>query len=312
MRIVTPHTIILGECPAPGIKTLEWIESAARTCYKSEERITENSAREMVKTLLNKEHLAMLEHSNVVFRVCTTTTNPRGLETSLRRIFRERTAYHKFYIHDGVLHISGNLRAWIESLTNPLGMLTDFSIIQELRYLIWENFSTLVPPVEPPPFKTFETVMNPEEIPMALKRITVKFICDRGVSHAIVRHRPCSFAQESTRFCNYSQEKFGNECSFIEPPGLSPKQRAHWLSLCMFAEEKYLAMLDEGCSPQIARSVLPNCTKTEIVVTADVDEWNIISKLRCSPAAHPQFRELMLPLNEALAKRFNGVLKITK
>ena len=127
---------------------------------------------------------------------------------------------------------------------------------------------------------------------------TVKFICDRGVSHEIVRHRMASYCQESTRYCNYSKEGFGSEITVIKPCFLYPHTDGFnlWEEGCLFAEQTYFNLLECGCSPQEARSVLPNSLKTEVVMTANIREWRHFLKLRCSPAAHPQMREVALIL----------------
>lgn len=128
--------------------------------------------------------------------------------------------------------------------------------------------------------------------------VTVKFICDRGVSHEIVRHRVASYCQESTRYCNYSKEGFGKEITVIKPSFLEEGTCAYndWLYGCTCAEDAYFGMLYAGCTPQEARSVLPNSLKTEVVMTANLREWRHFLKLRCSKAAHPQIRELALAL----------------
>lgn len=131
---------------------------------------------------------------------------------------------------------------------------------------------------------------------------TVKFICDRGVSHEIVRHRLAAYCQESTRYCNYQKEKFGREITVIAPCFLevtSPQWRM-WEHACALAEKAYFNLLDQGCTPQEARAVLPNSLKTELVMTADIREWRHFLKLRCSAAAHPQIREVATQLLEAL------------
>lgn len=129
---------------------------------------------------------------------------------------------------------------------------------------------------------------------------TVKFICDRGVSHEIVRHRLAAYCQESTRYCNYSKEGFGEEITVIQPcfwPENDLKWAA-WANLCSKAEDAYIDLLRMGATPQEARSVLPNSLKTEVVMTANIREWRHFLKLRCSPAAHPQMREVALILLE--------------
>lgn len=127
---------------------------------------------------------------------------------------------------------------------------------------------------------------------------TVKFICDRGVSHEIVRHRLAAYCQESTRYCNYASGKHGNEITVIKPcfwPENSPQYKA-WFGLCSMAQDTYLSLIAVGATPQEARSVLPNSLKTEVVMTADIREWRHFLNLRCSPAAHPQMREVALKL----------------
>lgn len=128
--------------------------------------------------------------------------------------------------------------------------------------------------------------------------ITVKFICDRGVSHELVRHRIASFAQESTRYCDYSKDKFGNEISVIEPCYLTPNGVSYeiWKQFCEGMEETYFKLLKSGSTPEEARVVLPISLKTEIIMTMNIREWRHFFKLRCDKPAHPQMRELALPL----------------
>jgi len=122
-----------------------------------------------------------------------------------------------------------------------------------------------------------------------------KFICDRGVSHELVRNRIASFAMESTRFCNYGKDKFDNQITVIEPPYLNDRERLIWIESCEISEKCYLELL-KSQTPEIARSVLPTCLKTEVVVTANLREWRHIFKLRkfgTSGVPHPQIKEIM-------------------
>ena len=119
--------------------------------------------------------------------------------------------------------------------------------------------------------------------------ISVRIICDRGVSHEIVRHRIASYSQESTRYCNYGK---ADEITVIEPPGMTPEQKKCWEYAMDACESSYLMMLHHSTTPQIARSVLPNSLKTELVMTANLREWRHFFKLRTSKAAHPQMREI--------------------
>ena len=127
---------------------------------------------------------------------------------------------------------------------------------------------------------------------------TVKFICDRGVSHEIVRHRVASYCQESTRYCNNTKAGFGQEITVIKPYLWEDGsvQMSRWEDAMEAAERAYMDMIDGGASPQEARSVLPNSLKTEVVMTANIREWRHFLKLRCAPAAHPQMREVATKL----------------
>ena len=128
--------------------------------------------------------------------------------------------------------------------------------------------------------------------------VTVKFTVDRGVSHEIVRHRLAAYCQESTRYCNYSKDGFGRQVTFIQPHFLDRGTRGWelWVLACEQAEKAYFDLLNWGCSPQEARAVLPNSLKTEVVMTANLREWRHFFKLRTAPAAHPQMREVTIPL----------------
>lgn len=124
--------------------------------------------------------------------------------------------------------------------------------------------------------------------------ISVRVICDRGVTHEIVRHRIASYSQESTRYCNYSSDKFGNELTFIKPCfwGESDENYKTWEKSMLQIETDYIMLIENGAKPQEARSILPNSVKTEIVMTMNLREWRHFLKLRTSSAAHPQMREV--------------------
>lgn len=207
MRIMKPSHEILT--PINREEILKAVEVAGRTCYKSEDRITEDSASKFVSMLIKRGHEAMIEHAN----------------------------------------------------------------------------------------------------------ITVKFICDRGVTHEIVRHRIASFAQESTRYCNYTNDKFGNEITVIEPFFFMSDDEdinkiamySTWYAACKDAEDMYFELIRLGASPQEARSVLPNSLKTEIVVTMNLREWRHFFKLRTAKVAHPQMREVAIPLLKELQEKLPEV-----
>ncbi|EPR42745.1 thymidylate synthase, flavin-dependent [Desulfovibrio sp. X2] len=134
---------------------------------------------------------------------------------------------------------------------------------------------------------------------------TVRFVCDRGVTHELVRHRLASYSQESTRYANYAKDRFGREITVIRPWfwAEDDTRYALWTQAMQAAEDAYLALTDAGATPQEARSVLPNSLKTEIVMTANLREWRHVFRLRCDTPAHPQIRQVMLPLLAEFSRR---------
>jgi thymidylate synthase (FAD) len=148
-----------------------------------------------------------------------------------------------------------------------------------------------------PNFLKSKLTMGHESI-IEHEKATVMFIVDRGISHEIVRHRIAAYSQESTRYCRYSQNKFGSEISVIEPYFFMSRSDDYqlWQEACLGAERNYMAMLESGCSAQEARSILPNSLKTELVVTYNLREWRHFFRLRADIAAHPQMRQVAIPL----------------
>lgn len=203
VKIVPQECELLHVTP----NALQLIERAGRTCYRSEDRITEDSAEKFVAMLVKRGHLSVLEHAHATFRLVT----------------------------------------------------------------------------------------------------------DRGVSHELVRHRVgISYSQESTRYCNYDRDKFGGGITIIEPPGVRVSDRIYhaWFDSLVEAESAYLALIAEGVVPEIARSVLPTCLKTEIAVTANFREWLEVIRQRTSKAAHPQIRELIGMVRDTLAKECPAVFGV--
>ena len=149
--------------------------------------------------------------------------------------------------------------------------------------------------------------------------ISVRVICDRGVTHEIVRHRIASYAQESTRYCNYASGKFGNEITVVEPcfwqpetPGeindyyIADEKKRVWSATMLYTEAAYQRLIELGASPQEARSVLPNSLKTEIIITMNLREWRHFLTLRTSKAAHPQMQEV----SKMILKEFKEKLPV--
>lgn len=143
-----------------------------------------------------------------------------------------------------------------------------------------------------------QLIASGHESPLEHCSITVKVICDRGVSHEWVRHRIASYTQESTRYCNYSADKFGSNLTFIRPyfAEENPALYLEWAKAMQEAENRYFKMLELGARPEDARSVLPNSLKTELICTMNLREWRHFFKLRCAPTAHPAMRQITLPL----------------
>jgi thymidylate synthase (FAD) len=147
-------------------------------------------------------------------------------------------------------------------------------------------------------------IKNGHETVIEHYSITVRVVCDRGVTHEIVRHRLASYSQESTRYCNYSKDKFSNQITYIEPSfwdkNTDDGRRKYeiWKEVMEFTEKKYMELTENGATPQEARSILPNSLKTEIIMTMNLREWRNFFKLRTASASHPQMREIAIPLLE--------------
>jgi len=295
MKIIKPSVEFFGAVPTEYNAALKFTEKCGRVCYKSEDKITEDSAEGFVKKLIKAGHLAMVEHSNFVVR---------NLDSSYDNLQYLRDTAGKYLTvipSKGYTVIGGSLTAWYQRcllLGRYEGMFNAFfHIWGKLFGLDTVTFSHSFGEV---PLSNWEVCPH-DEIPKALHRYSAKFICDRGVSHELVRHRPCSFAQESTRYVNYG----GKDMEFIEPDGFE-RWRSPEIILfrdcCRVAEDLYNKCLDCDLKPQQARGVLPNALKTEIVVTADAAEWMHIRKLRTAKSSHPDMQRVMnmMPWEEFL------------
>lgn len=248
MKLIKPTVEIIEQ--EPGIEGIyKQIEKAGRTSYKSENHITEDSAKKFTDMLEKAGHGAALEHGTVYLNV------PKGK-------WNEIVDDHNFNFYD-CPYI-----AWGERANKSVLLTTNYRVIVEhhmedlLKYVC-------------------------EWTPYHERRITVKFICDRGVSHEFVRHRVFSFMQESTRYCNYSKDKFGNELTFCAPSWLSSTEYTEMNSeeriffrSCEHAEYDYLRLISKGWKPQQARAVLPNALKTELVMTGTIEQWKGFFALR--------------------------------
>lgn len=280
------------------------IEKCGRVCYKSEEQITDGSALHFVRMLTNRKHWAMLEHAPLVLMVT---------ERMAKAILR---GGHGTYLQvscnkrQNRFIISGSVRAWLTIFTDEHWLqIFHEDIISTLEYRLQsslgkEKYAIMWPHLHVTPKKekfllTQDEVLSLEDLTPDEARkhlyLTAHFTCDRGVSHELVRHRPASFAQESTRYCNYAKEKFGQEITVIDPH-FQDEERLDWIFAMEQAEETYFKLLKRGLAPQMARTVLPNSLKTEILVSCNLAEWQHIINLRyhgTTGAPHPQMKEVM-------------------
>lgn len=305
MRLIKPSFEIWDQEEGPeGI--YKQIERAGRVCYKSEDKIVEGKAKAFVGKMIASGHGAMLEHGTVYLHICN------GLWSEVEKYINNKYSEVEYKLY-GTHDPSCDGEDFDAYITTNYRVLVENDWLEDLQYIC-------------------EPTEHHE------KRITVKFICDRGVSHEFVRHRVFSFAQESTRYCNYSRDKFGNECTFIIPSWLdleegsykyegtlvsSKEERIHviysptedrayntktscegfFLQSLSDSENQYFNLLNKGWIAQQARAVLPNSLKTELVMTGTIEQWKGFFKLRNASSAHPQARELAHPLHEEFIKR---------
>ena len=272
------------------------IEKCGRVCYKSEDKITEDSAEKFVASIIKRGHEAVLEHASFIFKVSRSVYEDlRGKVNFVENHYPVKL-YLRFTDSEGYI-VSGNVRAWRDffRFSGVPPYMNDFV---EANPILFPEFKSDSPfNLEGGEWSIRQISTN--EIVSTYQRlvhedVSVKFICDRGISHEIVRHRPASFCQESTRYCNYSKDGFGGEITVIKPMSFDCSDSPYriWKRSCENAETAYFDLLDEGCSPQEARDVLPNSLKTELIMTAPLMEWCHFFNLRMSPAAHPQMQEV--------------------
>lgn len=298
MKLVKPSFEIWNQ-PAGLEGVYKQIERVGRVCYKSEDKITEDSAKPFVDRMIKSGHGAMLEHGTVYLYIRRKGNESLEVDRYLMNPYSKVVFSQSPNSGDMKIYITTNLRVLVEN-----GWLDDLQYICE-------------------PTEYHE------------RRVTVHFVCDRGVSHEFVRHRVMSFAQESTRYCNYSKDKFGNELTFIKPCWLDipTGQYVYWdgdwcdvdkmkiqlpegehkdidafLWTLNNAETHYTLLINSGWKPQEARAVLPNSLKTELVVTGFISDWNHFFDLRArgtTGAPHPQAKELAEPLmKEFIARKY--------
>jgi thymidylate synthase (FAD) len=284
---------------------LKKIERCGRVCYKSEGKIEEGSAEKFITNIIKRGHEAVLEHGSFIIE---TTYGFYSETISIINELEEKGNFISYlrFTDDSKPIISGNVRAWRDFF--KVLMITYKELPFATKEFIQSN-PVLFPEFQYVKFRksvndydNFKMLdvcdLKTEIEKLTHLDITVKFMVDRGVSHEIVRHRPASYCQESTRYCNYSKEDFGKQIAFIIPHYLAYNSEAWntWKESMEVCEDAYFKLLDIGHSPQEARAVLPNSLKTELVMTANLREWRKFFELRTPNSAHPQMREVTRPL----------------
>lgn len=309
MKLIKPSFEIIEQGEGrEGIK--KHIELCGRVCYKSEDRITGDSAEKFVQSLINSGHTSVLEHGTVYLDI--------PLSFDYDDYNNVTISGHRFIEYSTNPYSFTNIRKGNRPMCN-LYVTTNYRVLLENNWL--DDLQYLCEPT-----KFHE------------KRVTVRFICDRAIANEFVRHRTFSFSQESTRYCNYSQDKFGNELTFIKPCWLNipidkytniteqdsesgetmqamlhedsgliyavattPEGRFLWN--CFWDEHDYFDLLNQGWKPEQARNVLPLSLKTEIVMTGTIEQWKGFFELRTAENSHPQAQELAITLREEFIKR---------
>ena len=292
MKIIEPYFEFIDEPDA-----LKKIELCGRVCYKSESKITDGSAETFVQNLIRRGHESVLEHAQIIIQI-------NDLDA---RKFNEinETIYNRFgWVNmlrmtnqNGRYIISGNVRMWRDFMRR-ISAAVIFYPLALLHGVLFDDVNK-----SPSNITTTAEIITADQLQTDERDAhftqTVKFVVDRGISHEIVRHRTASFSQESTRYCNYS----GNGITFIKPPFFNDLLMQLWENEMQNIENLYNLLISKGAKPQEARAVLPNSTKTELIMTANVECWKHFFELRTAASAHPQMKQIAEPLKAAFVER---------
>ena len=302
MQIVSPKVELMDRSFSPKDRERH-VELCGRVCYKSEERIADGTAVTFIANLIKRGHEAMLEHARVLIMIPADCASSHRFFL-IQKAMKEKGLFDYLAVSTMArgYYVSANMRAWRNFCKFAYG--NDYKLPIQVMQIIRDNPAFFPEYTFPDRYRESpEFEGTAERLPWHLTNPGARKIhswysfratCDRGVSHEMVRHRPASFAQESTRYCNYSKGQFGGQITVIEPCFFVPDTPPylHWKAGCEASERAYFDLLNDGCSPQQARTVLPNSLKTEIIMTATAAEWLHFLELRTSEAAHPQMREV--------------------
>ncbi|MGB3212585.1 MAG: FAD-dependent thymidylate synthase [Desulforhopalus sp.] len=308
MKIVEPSFEIQHHLDSSSISAR--LEACARVCYKSEDNITDTSAIPFLSKIVDHGHDPVLEMAVVSFEVTCHVDH-------VLELFSCHPQYLVIDRIDSGVLITGSIRAFKELYSRHFHNQLINDLVSILAAKEPHLFGKIFDPdkaLEPDSQVAIKklTLQDVEKLPEHLmlrhRFVSVKFIVNRAISHELVRHRPCSFLQESQRYCRYGLDKFDNQVTFIQPVFFSKgtEEYTQWVEAMELTEAKYLKLL-ETSTPQAARTVLPNSCKTEIIVYGNLIEWQHIFKLRTAKDADPSMREIMLPLHQEMQKRFSMI-----
>ncbi len=305
MLIVNPSFEILDALETVSI--VERIEACGRICYKSEDKITSESAIPFVKRIVAHGHNSVTEMAAL------------SLKISCSKEQKDDFFYcqPKYFVVDNFedsLLVTGTVRAFREffmfNKDNDIALASISFLTAREPYLFQDLYdgATVENGVQISKLSLKEVDGLPEPLLLRHRFIAVKFITNRAVTHELVRHRIVSYLQESQRYCRYNQDKFGQQVSFIKPMFFKEDSEEYkaWLAAMEEAEKLYLKLL-ETSSPQASRTVLPNSCKTEIITFCSLEEWRHIFTLRTTKHAEPSMRELMIPLQKEMQKRYSFI-----
>ena len=291
MKIIDPSAEIIEQALA-GLSICQRIDRCASVCYQRPPKPSEEEARAFCRTLIESGHLPALEMATIHL---STPWDYMVEEFGACKYLRAE------YNIAGDLIVSGSIRAFMEAV-----------VYDATAEFLAHHFPVFFQSEDPEEFDGTDFVSDisfatPDEIPWQHKHVAVRVICSRAISHQLVRHRPCSFLQESQRFCRYV-----DEVTFIRPEWVSAEHFGEqpefagwaWERAMETAELRYQQMLKNGLTPQQARAVLPESTKTELIMYASLPEWKHIFKMRCAKAADPEARRVMLPLREQFRREY--------
>ena len=313
MKIIKPSFQVCDRDEQRG--GLHIIEEAGRLCYKSGDKSTDTSADAFVRGLIKRKHLSVLEHGDMLFEIGDYHIYDNVAESL--KILRDAGEQPPMLEMTNIGHrciVSGNMRAWLELFAS--GSVASRYFIGHFDPVFIRNMGFMDEDAEPDDRVRqihYADLHDPLEQLVHLRQ-TVKFTVDRGVTHEFVRHRKMSFSQESTRYCNYSDGRFGSEITVIKPCFLNENTESCslWKRQCMSAEVAYFTLLNMGLLSEETRDVLPHSTKADLMMTGTLGMWDHFFDLRArqlTGKAHPQAAEVAVPLYELFKVFYPGVIE---